>query len=329
MPRADGAFQAVNGRAPCPVCRSSGWCRQSADGSVVLCRRVPVGGRARVDRAGVPYYVHRLGPARVPFPESGTIADRLDVPPGPVADLVPLGVRADVYAAILRALSLDAVHRAALRARGLTDAEIDRREYRTLPPAGSPWPREALARRLADRFAPETLAGVPGIVRRESSRTGRAFLTIAGAPGLLIPARDLAGRIAALKIRRDDPCDAKRRYVTLSSNWEGHPGPSPGAPVHVPFPRDDGRDPDRVCLTEGELKADVSTVLDPDRVLSVSVPGVGSWRAALPVLSALSARTVRLAFDLDWQTNPHVARALTDAATGIEAAAFNLEIERW
>jgi hypothetical protein len=95
------------------------------------------------------------------------------------------------------------------------------------------------------------------------------------------------------------------------------------------LPPEGGRDPDRVRLTEGELKADVTTCLDPARILTVSVPGVSTWRTSLRILKDLAPRTVRLAFDADAWTNPHVARALADAFAGLEAAGFDVEIERW
>lgn len=245
-------------------------------------------------------------------------------PPGPA--LASVLERSRAYIALLGALSLDVAHRDALRGRGLPDGEIVRRGYRTLPPPGPPWRREDVARDLARWFTVDLLARVPGFVRRTSQRTGRPYWTIAGAGGLLIPVRDLHGRIVAMRIRRDEAGDGPR-YLWLSSSREG--GPGPGACVHVPLTREDGRDLERVRLTEGELKADLATTQDPDRILTLSVPGVGAWRAALPVLGALRAPTVRLAFDRDAWTNPHVARALRDAAAGIEAAGFNLEVERW
>ena len=44
---------------------------------------------------------------------------------------------------------------------------------------------------------------------------------------------------------------------------------------------------DTIRLTEGELKADVATVLSG--ILTVSIPGVAMWRKALPVLQAPAA----------------------------------------
>jgi hypothetical protein len=97
----------------------------------------------------------------------------------------------------------------------------------------------------------------------------------------------------------------------------------------VALPHPAGSAPDVVRLTEGPLKADVATVLDPGRVLTVAVAGVDLWRAALPVLAALHPREVRLAFDIDAATNPGVGRALVAACAGMETAGFFVVLERW
>src|SRR5262249_3325977 len=113
------------------------------------------------------------------------------------------------------------------------------------------------------------------------------------------------------------------KYTTISSAKHG--GPSPGAQVHVPL--FDGVHGDTVRLTEGELKADITTALSG--LLTVSIPGVAMWRKALPVLQALGVQRVLLAFDADWRTNPHVAQALGQAAYALVQAGYEVQIEDW
>lgn len=297
-------------RQPCPICGHASWCR--TNGVHVWCRRVPDGGDPRTDRAGVPYYLHRLG--------TGNPPRGFDPPMPPRMEAAPVEARDRIYRAFLARLRLSSGHRAALRTRGLSDAEINRRGYRTLDLAG----RARVVCELVETFGADDVAGTPGMFRK--GEAGRSWWTCAGSPGLLIPVRDLDGRIAAMQIRRDDPGGGPR-YVWFSS--PRHLGPGPGAPCHVPLSPVDGRHPAIVRVTEGPLKGDVASSLDPDRILTIAVPGVATWRAALPVLSTLAPARVRLAFDADAWTNPHVARSLVDAAKGIEAAGFNLEIERW
>jgi hypothetical protein len=139
---------------------------------------------------------------------------------------------------------------------------------------------------------------------------------------LLIPVRNLDGHIVALKVRADAPGEGAK-YTTISSAKHG--GPSPGAQVHVP--RHDGLRGETIRLTEGELKADVATVLSG--VLTISVPGVAMWRKVLPVFEALQPQRVLVAFDADWRTNPHVAHALGQAAFALVKAGYAVQVEDW
>ena len=111
---------------------------------------------------------------------------------------------------------------------------------------------------------------MPGLYENEAGRW-----SVAGAAGMLVPVRNIEGRIVALKIRADEAEGSK--YTYLSSTKYG--GPGPGSQVHVPL--HDELDLNVVRLTEGELKADVATALAG--MLTVSTPGVSSWRQALEV----------------------------------------------
>jgi hypothetical protein len=178
--------------------------------------------------------------------------------------------------------------------------------------------RVALARRLVDRFGADVCSTIPGLYI--AKHDGRPYWNIAGAPGLLIPVRNIDGRIVALKVRADHPGDGAK-YTYLSSIK--HDGP--GAPVHVPrHTRSLGV---HVRLTEGPLKGDLATVLSG--VLTIAVPGVTLWRQALPILAALQPTQVLLAFDSDWHQNPYVARALTQATQAVVEAGYPVAVETW
>jgi DNA primase len=220
-----------------------------------------------------------------------------------------------IYQGLLAALPLSPAHRQALWQRGLADSEIHRRQYGTLPLQG----RAALAKRMVDWWGADVCAQVPGFYLAE--RDGQRWWTLAGAAGLLIPVRNRDGHIVALKVRADVPGDGPK-YTTISSAKHG--GPSPGAQVHVPLHQGQG---DIIRLTEGELKADVATVLSG--LLTVSIPGVAMWRKAVPVLQRLHPSWVLLAFDADWRSNPHVAQALGQTAFALVDAAYSVEVEDW
>ena len=110
---------------------------------------------------------------------------------------------------------------------------------------------------------------------------------------------------------------------TVSSTKYG--GPGPGAPVHVPHHI--GLSLEVIRVTEGELKADVATVLTG--ILTLAIPGVPAWRAAIPVLQQGQPRTIRLAFDADWRINPVVARALAAAAMALTTQGWSVLVEVW
>lgn len=300
------AWRDVSPSHRCPVCRSDSWCQVHRVEPVVLCKRVQAR-QAKANRDGVPFYVHRL---------DGDAWEPEALPP-PAADVACAG--ADVcdaaYRAALGGLGLTDAHRANLHARGLSDAAIEANGYRSLPLEG----RAKLARRMLDAVG-DAACAVPGY--RLAEGDGRTWATLGGAPGLLVPVRDLEGRIVALKVRRDDLADDGPRYVYVSSRSRG--GAAAPNAVHVPRWRGATT---TVRLTEGELKADVCTALSG--VLTLSAPGVGAWARAMPVLRALGPATVRVAFDADAFTNAHVAAALAACCDALRRAGYVVAVERW
>ena len=304
------AWRSVSSREPCQHCGKPDYCSVSRDGGIACCRRVAEGGMHRIDRNGADYWLHYLPggassvrPAAVLLPVVEPTQGRRRHPRSRLP--CPAGQ-----------LSLSPHHRRNLQTRGLPDGEIIQRGYRTWPRQG----RAALARGLVERFGADVCRQVPGLYLREQQ--GRRWWSVAGAPGLAIPLRDHLGRILGFKVRSDD-ADADPKYTTISSTKYG--GPGPGAPVHVPHHT--GLSLEVIRVTEGELKADVATVLTG--ILTLSIPGVSAWRAAIPVLQHLQPRTIRLAFDADWRTNPVVARALAAAAMALTTQGWSVVVEVW
>lgn len=296
----------VTRAAPCPICGHDSWCSVSRDGRTVNCRRVDAGGRQKTDRSGAVYWVHRqnvhasLGALPMPRPSSNA----------PAPERADDSTLSAVYNALLSELRVLPKHASELKKRGLSPAEIDWRQYRSLPPNEAPWTRHDVAGRLADRFGDDTLSKVPGLVKRVSAM-GREYWTIKGLPGLLIPVRNVKAEIVALKLRPDDPGDGGK-YRVLSSRLEG--GPGAGTRAHVPLPPVDAprASARTVALVEGVLKADVVAALDPAGIPCIGIDGCGSWRAALPVLAALDVRRVIYAVDPDGLKggNPQVGAGL-------------------
>jgi hypothetical protein len=308
--RAGGNWRRVSKNHPCPVCNSPDWCSITADGAVVKCMKVEAGSfKAGEQKDGALYYLHRLaGEARRQPPPPQR-------PHGPEVPRADADLLHRAYAALLARLPLSKAHREALRGRGLSEEEIDRRQYGSLPVRG----RARVARELREQLG-DALLSVPGFFLKPGEGD-KPYLTIAGAAGLLVPIRDAAGRVVALLVRRDD-AGAGGKYAYLSSAKHG--GPGPGAPPHVPLGI--GAPAETVRLTEGAVKADVAFALS-------GLPTVGAaglaWRPALNALQALGGRITRLAFDADTLDNMHVARSLADCCEAAIAAGMAVELERW
>ena len=293
----------------CPICGGSSWCQIARDTSeTILCKRVGNGQRPRANRDGVEFYTHHLGarpwhpPAEAPAPATWRAA---------AADGDPANRRGDP------AQHHGGVDRAGLLVRGLNDTTIAANGYRTLPVTG----RARIARAIVDAVGEHVARAVPGVAWKTDE--GRGWWTLTGAPGLLIPCRDLAGRIVALKVRSRDP--GPGRYLYLSSASRG--GASAASVVHIPVAAAALRWAPLV-ITEGELKADVSTHLLGGRPV-VSLPGVGSWALALDLVEAWGSRDVAVAFDSDARTNRHVMRALVNLVDGLRAAGCRVETWQW
>lgn len=211
------------------------------------------------------------------------------------------------YRLLFSRLMLSDEHHAALRQRGLSDQAIFVREYRSWDMADA---AQSVAAVNAEMGA--ILDRVPGFWRGK----------LCAPPGLLIPVRDLAGRITAVKVRPDKP-GTGGKYLYLSSAKKG--GPSPGAPAHIPLGI--ARPATIARIVEGELKGDLTTELSG--MPTISFPGVNSWKVVPPMLKELGATTVRVAFDADAKGNPAVAKKLVECVEALPAQGFAVELEVW
>ena len=299
---------------PCPKCGREKFCRTKRDGAEVWCTRDAEGAVRVLENELGPVYVHALdGAARE------TTERRARGAPSAVSHATTLGPDAlhRAYSVVLGALSLDEQGHRSLIARGLTAEDIDRGMYRELPERR----RAELARLVVAALGDDAAAQVPGIWWREEG--GRGWWSLAGAPGLLVPVRDLVGRVVALKVRRRDPCEGPR-YLYVTSSAAG--GPAVRQVAHVPLrAREIGGD--AIWLTEGELKADAATTLG--RVSVLGLPGVSATSLGVEVARAVGARRVTVAFDSDWRTNPDVARHRARMVEWLYRAGFDVATEEW
>lgn len=302
------------------MCGGDSWCQRARDGATVLCKRVE-SGRARVNREGVEYFVHHTG-------DASERARRIERPePLPLATGRASPDDCDrANRAALAILPLDAADREGLARRGLSPEDIARGGYRSLATGAV---RGALARAVVGAVGEEIARRVPGIVQREGDRG--PYLSFGGSPGVIVPCRDMDGRIVALKVRRrDDDPHKGARYLYVTSAKAG--GASAPSVLHVPELAREILDnapggAARLVVTEGELKADVVSALSGDAVCSI--PGVGSWRLALDAAARWRPRAVCVALDMDAMRNPVVARAADSLVNALRAAGHAASLARW
>jgi hypothetical protein len=204
-------------------------------------------------------------------------------------EAAPISVRDTVFRAFLSKLTLAADHRQNLLNRGLPETVIDRQGYKTTPVFGV----KALAKQLlTEGFH---LSGVPGFYQDDAGQ----WTFISEQRGLLIPVRDMQGRIQGLQIRRDNVQKRKFRWVSStgrqngcrSEGWTHFAGPVR----------------EKIILIEGPLKADVVYTLTGQSVLAV--PGVNALLQLEQTLSLLresGVRRIATAFDMDFLRNWYV-----------------------
>lgn len=321
-------FERCTSSHPCPVCGRKKLC--SIGEHAVFCTRVSEGATCSGENDCGQFFVH-------PFDDTHPV-ERVSVAmPTPTVERAPVEVLDRANRAVLAQLSLHAIDRDALALRGFDDSTIDANAYRSTRSA-----RPALvAQAVVAAVGEDSARRVPGIVWRHRREQGseRGWWHWRAPDGVLVPMRDLEDRVVALKVRRRDVLDGGARYLCVSSakrqsseadrsafvDFEGPRAPSI---VHVPRAACVLRETaTRLVITEGELKADLSTALGNDPV--VSIPGVGSWAAGVNLALEWGAREVAVALDMDARSNRFVADAVRRIVDELRRDGFTVSVWEW
>lgn len=183
--------------------------------------------------------------------------------------------------------------------------------YPELPPAEDVRSRYASA--LWERYG-DDLFRVPGFSNVDG---GVALTGVPNKPAYLIPCRTLDGKIAAVKARLTKSKHNKMRTLTSRS----HQGPKGEAICHAPL--GSPRRSKSVRVVEGERKADV--VFEKTGEPTVSIPGVGAWRRAVPVLREMGCQLVVLALDQDDAGR----KAAVSIIPKLADEGFAVDVEEW
>ncbi|HYO91652.1 MAG TPA: DUF3854 domain-containing protein [Pyrinomonadaceae bacterium] len=294
---------------PCPVCRHSSWCSYWEDGRGAVCMRRQSDRPARNGQGWLHFFDDASSiPTRPPLTRlrpQPVVADRADVERRHV-----------VYTALLSALTLWPEHQQELMRRGLSPEEIERLQYVSAPAEAEAY---NVTRSLSLRY---DLCGVAGFYQLQ--HTWRMVRT---GPGFFVPYRNERGLIEGLQLRRF-PYAGKDKYLWFSSK-DKPSGSSSGSPVH--FARAAMlASAEEVVITEGALKADVTAYfLNSTVIAAAGVSNFGRDFAARLRSIAPAMRTVYVAFDLDWQSNETVKRALFRLTEELERARLAVLLRAW
>lgn len=251
----------------------------------------------------------------------------------------PDDVLDDTYRAFLNELTLSEKNRKMLINRGLSNSAIDSLLYRSFPD-DEKVDIFGLCKKLqgidpvtkkVDPQNAHILKGVPGFFK---AKRGKGDYTIVKlTKGIIMPQVNVHNQICSLQIRKDDD---ERRFIEEEERFEEkcawfsskgrYDGCTSGSNIHFAcdfkYNKEKGRyDPiipekdgvKGVMLTEGIMKADIAHFCLPNCPV-ISVQGVNSINQLATVLKYLIAEyglnTVALAYDMDYQTNPNVQKAL-------------------
>lgn len=226
--------------------------------------------------------------------------------------LIDVETRHATYSAFLSKLSLASDHKTNLLNRGLNDEEIKNLGYKSAPIIGM----SALSRQLRNEGF--YLSGVPGFFKTESGE----WTFASDKRGILIPVRDIEGRIQGLQIRCDKVDRRKFRWISSAEKKDGCR--AEGWTHFV------GNISESIILTEGPMKADIINALTGKTVLAV--PGVNSLsclKTTLEELKSKGLQHIQTAFDMDLLTNFHVQNGFNNLLMLLDDMGFTFGTYLW
>lgn len=325
--RNDGNFLYID----CPVCyeqntRKKGKCQIRMDTNVFNCPRCGTGGgmlrlyslvkgctekeanRYMRDYIKSPTYnTKREHDSYHNAVESAPIQTKLA--PKPVIDRT--------YRELLSSCDLRKEHKENLLKRGLSEKQIAHYGFKSVP-----WKNEstAIVENLLSKGC--SLRGVPGFY--EQNGVWRLAVSYKNR-GLFVPMINLKGQCLGLQIRLDSPSHGAK-YIWFSSSRYDNGCRRTAIPTFSNI----WNIGNTVCITEGGLKAYVAHSLSG--VTFIGIPGVTQYKMLPLLFTQLKKKgvtTICDTFDMDYQTNPNVARARDRLKEEIIKAGFRYARYEW
>lgn len=224
--------------------------------------------------------------------------------------------RHDVYYDFLKLLRITKEHRENLSKRGLSDSNMHQFMYRSVPTD------DAFRREVLDKLSSKyNLAGIPGFY---IDQYGKVQMYLNQYGGMFIPVCNHEGYIQGLQIRLDVPANSEiKKFRWFSSkNFTEGTGAKPW--IHVVGDTTQKE----ACLTEGPMKADVSSILS-DGKLFIAVPGVNAIEYLPQVIKELHINKIYEAFDMDKRSRPLVKQALINLHNQLDEVGVKWQSCSW
>lgn len=230
-----------------------------------------------------------------------------------------------IYVDYIGKLGLQPADLSHLTKRGLSSEHIHKAQYATKPVNNSSVAQEALGH-ISKKYKPD---GVPGFFINEKGSPSQS-----GSTGIIIPCRDVNGHISSLLIRNTPYKTGKstkfgNKYIYFSSNGK-EKGGKVWSTTHCPIVRGPARKVSgtTVRITEGFLKADVASALDPE-MYCLGMNGLNPPSDLDYVLEELEIDTLIIALDAGEHENKDMIRGIIKLVTLAKKVGVDFEIELW
>lgn len=161
------------------------------------------------------------------------------------------------------------------------------------------------------------LSGVPGFYKDKGTWTFSCEQR-----GIMIPVKDVQGRIQGMQIRRDNTEKRKFRWFSSAEKQDGCRAEG--------WTHFSGEPAESVILTEGPMKADVIRILTGRAVIAVTgVNSLTHLTKALAELKGLGHKEVKTGFDMDMLTNPNVQNGFNNLLNLLDETGLKFSTCLW
>ncbi len=249
--------------------------------------------------------------------------------------LIPAEIdsRNQIYNHLLNSLTLSKQHHDDLIRRGLTEEQIKKGMYKTVPVVGlNTIAYDAFYKSGAFLDFKNRRLGVPGFYDLHSEPQ-----LVKRKNGYFVPVRDSFGRISGMQIRFDDLPDnataeqkeSYHKYAWFSSS-EKDTGCSISGCENIHYAGDWYKTPKQVNLTEGVLKADIAAALSNSPFIGlVGVNNLSNLCFELMQLKDRGTEKINICIDMDYRDKKEVASALDNIKEIIEKAGLEYTLVTW